>query len=149
VIVVDEGERRLVLGTAANGVACQVCGSEQRVVAVRYQVFGFFGAFGASWSRHYFIECRQCRTTLSAIERSEFETTHGNAIPFGQRLGLLALGVLIALTLVVLSIGGRSTAIRGGLAVVWAVVVIALWRIAWTSTFTRRRRRRPEKSTAA
>jgi hypothetical protein len=92
VILVDEGAQRLVLATVPNGRPCAACDSEQRVVAVRYQVFGFFGAFGASWARHYFIECRQCRTTLSAIERAEFETPYGNAIPFGQRYGLLALG---------------------------------------------------------
>ena len=65
--------------------------------------------------------------------------------PYGQRVGLLALGVLIALTMVVVAIVGPSTASRGGLAVVWALVAIALWRIACISSFTRKRTRTPEK----
>jgi Flp pilus assembly protein TadB len=84
-------------------------------------------------------------TTLAAIERREFEMSCGNAIPYGQRFGLLALGSLMALTLVSVSIVGRSAAITTGLAVAWAVVVLVLWRIRWTSTFTRKRTRKRAK----
>jgi hypothetical protein len=119
---------------------CHECGSQQRVIAVRYHVFGFFKAFGASWARHYFVECRQCRTTLSAMTRSEFEKAHGNAIPYGQRFGLLALGALVAATAVIVGVVGRSPAVSIALVVVWAILGGLLWRNAWVSTFTRRRR---------
>ena len=89
-ILVNEGSRRIVLAPTADGQPCAECGSEQRVIAVRYQVFGFFKAFCASWSRHYFIECRQCRRTLSAITRADFEAAQGNAVPYGHRFALLS-----------------------------------------------------------
>jgi hypothetical protein len=138
VILVNEGSRRIVLAATADGPPCSECGSEQRVVAVRYQVFGFFKAFCASWSRHYSIECRQCRRTSSAITRADFETAHGNAIPYGHRFGLVALGVLIGATLGTLTTLGRGPLVTVMLLIVWATVGVLLWRNAWTSAFSRR-----------
>jgi hypothetical protein len=138
VILVNEGSRRIVLAPTADGQPCGECGSEQRVVAVRYQVFGFFKAFCASWSRHYFIECRRCRRTLSAITRADFEAAQGNAVPYGHRFGLIALGVLIAVTLGMLTALGRGPFVTVMLLIVWAAVGVLLWRNAWTSAFSRR-----------
>jgi hypothetical protein len=141
VILVDEGSRRLVLARTDDAQPCHECESRQRIIAVRYQVFGFFNVFGASWSRHYYVECRQCRTTVSAMTRSEFENDHGNAIPYGQRYGLLVLGLLIAGTVVVLATVGRGPALGVALLIVWTASAVTLWRSAWASSFTRRRKR--------
>ena len=144
----SEGSRRIVLAPTADGHPCSECGSEQRVVAVRYQVFGFFKAFCASWSRHYFIECRQCRRTLSAITRSDFETAQGNAIPYGHRFGLVAFGVLITATLGTLTTLGRGPVVSVTLLISWVTVGVLLWRNAWASAFSRRAAERgPQRRT--
>jgi hypothetical protein len=140
VILVDEGSRRRVLARTDDAHPCHECESRQRVIAVRYQVFGFFNIFGAGWSRHYYVECRQCRAAASAISRSEFEKDLGNAIPYGHRYGLLVLGLLIAGTVLVLATVGRGPALGVALLIVWTVSAVGMWRNAWASSFTRRRK---------
>jgi hypothetical protein len=141
VILVDEGTRRLVLARTDDGQPCHECASRQRVIAVRYQVFGFFNVFCASWSRHYSVECRQCRAIVSAMTRSEFENDHGNAIPYGQRYGLLVLGLLIAGTVLVLATVGRGPGVGLVLLIAWTASTVSLWRRSWVSSFTRRSQR--------
>ena len=140
-ILVSEGSRRIVLAPASDGQPCTECRSPQRVVAVRYQVFGFFKAFCASWSRQYFIECRQCRRTLSAMTRVDFETAQGNAIPYGHRFGLVALAVLVVATLGTLTTLGRGPLVTVPILIIWATVGVFLWRNAGTSAFSRQTRR--------
>jgi hypothetical protein len=51
VILVSDDARPIVLQRADDGTPCDDCGSPERVVAVDYQVFGFFRAFCTSWGR--------------------------------------------------------------------------------------------------
>ena len=138
-ILVNEGSRRIVLGPAGADARCEHCGSDQRIIVLTYQVFGFF-RFCASWSRRYVLECRQCRTPILPIARSEFEHEQGNAIPYGHRFGLAVLAALVAVSLAVKAIGLHGTLVNLALLLLWVSAAFACWRVAWESSFSRRRR---------
>jgi len=137
-ILVNEGSRRIVLCPASADARCEHCGSDQRMVVLSYEVFGFF-RFCASWSRRYVIECRQCRTPILPIRQSEFEAEQGNAIPYGHRFGLAVLAALLVVTLAIKWIATRGTLADIALLVLWIGVGVTFWRIAWKSSFSRRR----------
>jgi hypothetical protein len=137
-ILVNEGSRRIVLGPAPADTRCEQCGSSQRMIVLSYQVFGFF-RFCASWSRRYVLECRQCRTPIVPIARSDFEHEQGNAVPYGHRFGLAVVSALVVVTLATKAIARRGTLVNVALLALWVIAGYACWRVAWESSFSRRR----------